>query len=604
MGKKIMLIATLVGVLSLGACVDDKESPSVEKIRNAKAEQLSSLAKLNLADADATALLAAADAALKNADAELKKIEAEQAKVLVEQAKVQLELDKVELEQAKADLAYDAEEKKIQLAQLQVSLETQQATLESQKLALEQQKALVAVELAGQEQKLETALLQAQKDLIDAKNSYQASLTSADNAERTRLQTLLNTYTSAVSTLNTYKSQLAGYQRDLIGLEFDLVTAEEVKKTTITDKEEQIAYKKAQKEIYESYGADRVGAKTALDKARLELQVLEDAQWATILKKDEVSTKRNNVIFELDNSVYRTILSDLFYSGKNYGDKTIQLGDYDSENQIFYYYYNVTDKGGVTKPVRLYSSSKTISTTVERIENNRSYSYDYPTYTYYYTVEKAGLDSLVAAYEAYIGTHQQASVTTAEAAYNAAVLTETATKAKAELAAATPADKQAYQEAYNDRVNKENTLNYAKDALKIAQDDLAKVKEAAAYVTGEGQEAVKALVDSYNALSKEYAELYVQSQIDDHAVSLKRNEVTALETIHNDAGDIVNNIKYANFDIATLEKEIATYSEVVTKEDAIKAKKIEIANTEAKIALKEKEVAAAKAAFEAATGEE
>ena len=46
MKKKLMMVAVLLGALSLGACVDNNESASVEAVRNAKAEQLKGLAAL------------------------------------------------------------------------------------------------------------------------------------------------------------------------------------------------------------------------------------------------------------------------------------------------------------------------------------------------------------------------------------------------------------------------------------------------------------------------------------------------------------------------------------------------------------------------------
>ena len=46
MKKKLMMVAVLLGALSLGACVDNDESASVTAVRNAKAEQLKGLAAL------------------------------------------------------------------------------------------------------------------------------------------------------------------------------------------------------------------------------------------------------------------------------------------------------------------------------------------------------------------------------------------------------------------------------------------------------------------------------------------------------------------------------------------------------------------------------
>ena len=56
MKKKLMMVAVLLGALSLGACVDNNESASVEAVRNAKAEQLKGLAALANAQAEATKL--------------------------------------------------------------------------------------------------------------------------------------------------------------------------------------------------------------------------------------------------------------------------------------------------------------------------------------------------------------------------------------------------------------------------------------------------------------------------------------------------------------------------------------------------------------------
>ena len=69
MKKKLMMVAVLLGALSLGACVDDNESASVTSIRNAKAQQLEALAALSSAQAEAELIVANAEAALKQAKA-------------------------------------------------------------------------------------------------------------------------------------------------------------------------------------------------------------------------------------------------------------------------------------------------------------------------------------------------------------------------------------------------------------------------------------------------------------------------------------------------------------------------------------------------------
>ena len=95
MKKKLMMVAVLLGALSLGACVDNDESASVEAVRNAKAEQLKGLAALANAQAEATKITAEAEAALKNAQAEYQKEMTEEAKqkfaVKIEQIKAKAE---------------------------------------------------------------------------------------------------------------------------------------------------------------------------------------------------------------------------------------------------------------------------------------------------------------------------------------------------------------------------------------------------------------------------------------------------------------------------------------------------------------------------------
>lgn len=69
MKKKLMMVAVLLGALSLGACVDDNESASVTQLRDAKAQQLSALASKAEAEGRAAEIKANAEAALLEAQA-------------------------------------------------------------------------------------------------------------------------------------------------------------------------------------------------------------------------------------------------------------------------------------------------------------------------------------------------------------------------------------------------------------------------------------------------------------------------------------------------------------------------------------------------------
>ena len=74
MKKKFFAIYALIGAMAASpiftSCVESEETPSVEALRNAKAEELKAIADLNNAKAASATALAAADAALLNAQAE------------------------------------------------------------------------------------------------------------------------------------------------------------------------------------------------------------------------------------------------------------------------------------------------------------------------------------------------------------------------------------------------------------------------------------------------------------------------------------------------------------------------------------------------------
>lgn len=107
MKKKFIAVSMVLGALALSSttltsCVDDNESASVTKIRDAKAQQLTALANYQQAQADAEQIIAEAEAAIKNAIAEAKKIENESSSVDLEIKKATLASD-IEAATAKAE---------------------------------------------------------------------------------------------------------------------------------------------------------------------------------------------------------------------------------------------------------------------------------------------------------------------------------------------------------------------------------------------------------------------------------------------------------------------------------------------------------------------
>ena len=162
-----MMVAVLLGALSLGACVDDNESASVTDIRSAKAEQLRSLATLNEAKAEAELIRANAEAALNQAQA------------------------------AYHQALADAEEFELQKAQ------------EEYELAIENIRIEYQLELA----QLQQQLLEAQQDLEDA--------------DYDRVTELFNRYYNELDVLTGYQRSLVEQQSQLARLEANIVSAQE-----------------------------------------------------------------------------------------------------------------------------------------------------------------------------------------------------------------------------------------------------------------------------------------------------------------------------------------------------------------------------------------
>lgn len=106
-----MMVAVLLGALSLGACVDNDESASVTAVRNAKAEQLKGAAALANAQAEAETIRANAEAKLKEAEAAYQdaKTEADKAKwaakLTVIQAEAARDIAQAQRDQKDAEMA-------------------------------------------------------------------------------------------------------------------------------------------------------------------------------------------------------------------------------------------------------------------------------------------------------------------------------------------------------------------------------------------------------------------------------------------------------------------------------------------------------------------
>lgn len=230
MKKKLMMVAVLLGALSLGACVDNDESASVTAVRNAKAKQLESVANMNNANADAKKAITAAEVAIKEAEAAYQKAQAELAQAQADQQKILLE---------KAQAALEAE--------LEAAKINAEAELNNAKAALEAAKA----------------------GLI-------AALDQVDQANKTRITTLLGKANGLLTTINNDRQSLIDAKDQLARLKAGLVSVELSNQQTIANEEKNKAVAQALIAEYEKYSTkDKADAEKAAQEANAKLTALD-----------------------------------------------------------------------------------------------------------------------------------------------------------------------------------------------------------------------------------------------------------------------------------------------------------------------------------------
>ena len=253
MKKKLMMVALLLGTLSLGACVDDNETASVSAVREATAKQLKSVAAMNRAEAEATRTLAAAEVALMQAKAAAEKANAAYSQALTEQKQKQIEL--VELQKAGQS---------IEIERQKAYLEEQLVQLEVAKQEAQKELAAIAAQMEKAEMEAKAAILNAQRELKIAQQellNYEEQLAQAKSdaeraeilAKREALKELADAYADAVTDLNDAKTDLYIYKSYLVDFESNLISDKEAKEKAIAEKQNQIAQKQLEIESYKKY---------------------------------------------------------------------------------------------------------------------------------------------------------------------------------------------------------------------------------------------------------------------------------------------------------------------------------------------------------------
>lgn len=260
MKKKLLMVAVLLGALSLGACIDDNESQSVTNVRNSKTAELKSIAAMEKAEAEAKVTLANAEAALNAAKAKAEQALAAKARAEAEMETKQLEL--IELQKKAAELENAAE--LIENQKRQAALDAELAQLAVTQKENEEALAKIANEVLLMEQNNQTALIKAQLDLEKAEqellNKDEALAKAKTDAERqailserAKLQQRSSAYRKAVTELISAKTTLNSYQSALVTLQTGLTTLQDAKESTIAANNVTIAQNLVKIDIYKQY---------------------------------------------------------------------------------------------------------------------------------------------------------------------------------------------------------------------------------------------------------------------------------------------------------------------------------------------------------------
>ena len=466
-----MMVAVLLGALSLGACVDDNESASVTDLREAKAEQLRSIVKMNEAEAQAKLIYANAEAELKTAEANLKQALADKlaAEALIKQLEAQMKQD-----------AYDAE------------LAAQLAEAEQTRLEAEKEIASIQGEMQKNQLKLEKEIANLQKQLLQAQLELQNQEDGMANAAMERLKllatnysTLLYSYTEEQNNLNNLKANMAKMEADLL----DWQTAKEQtiasNNATIERIDQQIALFKE----YTNYTEDLEALQNEYELKETEHQQAFDAQQNAKKVYAEAANEVSN-----DQALAEQLAAirenDLIKMLSNTSEYNVDL-DGNGYADIYFTSYN---------PV---SAFKNVDMPIEN-ENYPNKTYTYTGYEL--TIEAKDLRPLRIAVNAAVealdidfkSDRINNATTGLQKLYNEAVAASAEAK---RLSDAAPSNEDLYNSwvtAVNAEKSLESQLNYAKQELATAQETAAKLESLYDLVAGNTDALAKA-VEDYNA---------------------------------------------------------------------------------------------------------
>lgn len=511
MKKKLYAIYALVGALVASpvftSCVDDTESQSVTELREAKAEQLKSIATLNNAKAQAETTLANAEAALKAAQAAQEQALAD--KTAAEAAYQEALTKAQELQNQLKEAAYDAE-LEAALAQAQADLAQAQADkLKAEKEIAEYQadmeKAALSLqkELAELEKQLLEAqkdLLQAEKDLADKKDQISKDELAEAEAKYQELKDLTSNYGNLLITYTQMSQNILSDEADLAAAQAELADWENLIAEDIAEQE--LAIELAQIQIdalkkYSNYTED-------IDAIKIELEQLAQA-WEVAKDKSVAAENAYNAI-DIDELKSENKVSEL------------EQAIYD--NNLYFFSFPYAYMVAQYTPVKVCEPRDIV------IEGEESTYYSYSD-SIYVELEYQDVRQLEIEIEAEIATWdikgKKEAIETPETGLQA--IYDAAVKATAE------ADEQSYQVALDAELLAKYNLDTAIADLEYAEQQVADLQAAFAMVSdpAKGEEYLAA-VEAYN---KAITEIHTQKAEAQFAMDAAQKEAAEAEIAYN-----------------------------------------------------------------------
>ena len=315
----------LVGSIGLASCVKNIESQSVTDVRNAKAKQIESVAKLNEATAQAEIIKANAEATIAAAQAKLLEAQAKQAEANAALIQAQAELQAVNIQIQMVKL----EEEKVILQAKKAELQKLIAEYEAAIALAEAQMQEYLNRLANAEAQAEIDALKNQAELLKQEKLLAAAAASLEDELRARVTTVWNNYSTAVNNYNTKAVELVKKEAELAKLQAKAVDNREITYDEIVAQEAKIARLEEELEVMEEYlemTSDEI--KELIEPAREALIAANTAQ----AEATAIKTAANNEYYTLNgkaNNEYFTLLN-----GK---DKEYEQGWY---NNFVNFVYN------------------------------------------------------------------------------------------------------------------------------------------------------------------------------------------------------------------------------------------------------------------------